>query len=52
MSGDGRFVEVQVTAERDPFDRAALDRLLDLAVTGVQQLLRRQLEALAEVDVS
>ena len=52
MSSDGRFVEVQVTAERDPFDRAALDRLLDLAATGVQQLLRRQLEALAEVDVS
>ena len=28
MTGDGRFVEVQGTAEREPFDRALLDRLL------------------------
>ena len=31
MTGDGRFVEVQSTAEKVPFDRARLDELLDLA---------------------
>ena len=34
MTGSGRFVEVQGTAEREPFDRAELDRLLDLAAAG------------------
>ena len=34
MTGDGAFVEVQGTAEGEPFDRALLDELLDLAVTG------------------
>ena len=35
MTGDGRFIEVQGTAEGAPFDRAALDGLLDLAVAGI-----------------
>ena len=38
MAGDGRLVEVQATAERDPFDRAQLDRLLDLAAAGIETL--------------
>src|SRR6266516_6358552 len=33
-TSDGRFVEVQGTAEREPFGRELLDELLDLAVTG------------------
>jgi len=45
-AGDGRFVEVQGTAEREPFDRDLLDRLLDLAVAGCADLARRQREAL------
>ena len=45
-TGDGRFVEVQGTAEREPFDRDLLDRLLDLAVTGCADLARLQREAL------
>jgi ribonuclease PH len=49
MTGDGRFVEVQGTAEAEPFDRALLDRLLDLAVTGCTELTRLQQEALARV---
>ena len=40
VTGDGRFVEVQGTAERRPFDRAELDRLLDLAVGGCAELDR------------
>ena len=38
MTGDGRLVEVQATAERDPFGRDLLDRLLDLAAGGIEQL--------------
>ena len=45
-TGDGRFVEVQGTAEREPFDRDLLDRLLDLAVAGCAGLARLQREAL------
>jgi ribonuclease PH len=45
-TGDGRFVEVQGTAEREPFDRDLLDRLLDLAVAGCADLTRLQREAL------
>ena len=47
-SGDGRFIEVQGTAEGQPFDRALLDSLLDLAVAGCEQLCTLQLEALAK----
>lgn len=45
-TGDGRLVEVQGTAEGEPFDRALLDRLLDLATGGYAELTRRQQEAL------
>ena len=45
-TGDGRFVEVQGTAEREPFDRDLLDKLLDLAVGGCADLARLQAEAL------
>ena len=34
-TGDGRLVEVQATAERDPFSRAQLDELLELATLGI-----------------
>ena len=45
MAGDGRLVEVQATAERDPFSRELLDRLLDLAATGIAELEAAQKEA-------
>ena len=51
MTGDGRFVEVQGTAEGHPFDRPTLNQLLDLAASGIEQLLQRQREALAEAGV-
>ena len=41
MTGDGRLVEVQATAERDPFSRELLDELLDLAAGGVAELALR-----------
>jgi len=46
MTGDGRFVEVQGTAEGAAFDRELLDGLLDLATTGCAELTRRQAAAL------
>ncbi|MBA2738717.1 MAG: ribonuclease PH [Nocardioidaceae bacterium] len=47
MTGDGRFIEVQGTAEGEPFDKVLLDRLLDLAAAGCADLTRIQSEALA-----
>ncbi|HLA66145.1 MAG TPA: ribonuclease PH [Acidimicrobiia bacterium] len=46
MTGSGGIIEVQGTAERNPFTRAALDRLLDLAASGVDRLVVAQREAL------
>lgn len=38
MTADGRLVEVQATAEKEPFSRAVLDALLDLAAGGIAEL--------------
>jgi len=46
MTGTGKFVEVQGTAEGEAFDRAELDALLDLAQKGCADLTRLQQEAL------
>lgn len=45
-TGDGRFVEVQGTAEGEPFDRKELNALLDLAAGGCADLEALQLSAL------
>lgn len=42
MTGDGEFVEVQGTAEGAAFDRAELDRMLDLASAGIATLVEKQ----------
>jgi len=47
MTGDGRLVEVQGTAEGEPFARADLERLLDLAAAGIERLTKIQRDALA-----
>jgi ribonuclease PH len=46
MTGAGRFVEVQGTAEGEPFTRAELDGLLALAAGGVAELVAHQRRAL------
>jgi len=46
MTGAGRYVEVQGTAEGEPFTRAQASELLDLAAGGIAQLIRMQREAL------
>jgi ribonuclease PH len=45
MTPDGRLVEVQATAEREPFSRELLDELLDLAAGGIEQISAAQEEA-------
>jgi ribonuclease PH len=46
LTGDGRLVEVQATAERAPFGRDALDELLDLAAAGIETIEQAQEQAL------
>jgi ribonuclease PH len=46
-AGTGALIEVQGTAEGDPFSRAQLDQLLDLGLAGCAQLTRLQQETLA-----
>ena len=48
MTGSGRFVEVQGTAEGEPFSRSELDDMLELAERGIGMLLDYQRAALAE----
>ncbi|SDL36875.1 ribonuclease PH [Tessaracoccus oleiagri] len=47
MTGSGKFIEVQGTAEGEPFSRDELGVLLDLGELGCRQLTAKQLEALA-----
>jgi ribonuclease PH len=46
MNGHGHFIEVQATSERIPFERDALNAMLDLAQSGIEQLFILQQEAL------
>jgi ribonuclease PH len=45
MTGSAELVEVQATAERDPFSRELLDALLDLAAGGIEELTAAQTES-------
>jgi ribonuclease PH len=47
-TGDGRFVEVQGTAETEPFDRDRMDEMLDAAEDGIAQLVDIQKQVLAK----
>jgi ribonuclease PH len=47
MTESGRFVEIQGTAEKEPFDRGALDQLLDHGAKGIKELFSVQRTALA-----
>ncbi len=46
MTGAGKFVEVQATAEHDPFDDAQLRRLVELARAGIRELVEMQKRAI------
>ena len=45
VTGSGKLIEVQATAEGEPFERAVFDRLVDLAVAGCSQIAAAQLKA-------
>jgi ribonuclease PH len=47
-TGDGRFIEVQGTAEREPFCREQMDNLLALAMTGLDALVAIQRETVVQ----
>jgi ribonuclease PH len=47
MTGAGKFVEVQATAERTPFDDGQLGELLSLARAGIRELIEIQKQAVA-----
>jgi ribonuclease PH len=47
MTQAGRFVEIQGTAEAEPFDRKQFDGMLDLAETGIRRLFELQSQVLA-----
>ncbi len=48
-TSDGRFIELQGTAETRPFDRRQLDALLELAETGIESLMAKQREIVGEL---
>jgi ribonuclease PH len=47
MTGNGRLLEVQATAETEPFERHVLDELLDLAQSGIAQIKEAQMDVVA-----
>ena len=48
IAGNGELIEVQATAERTPFGRASLDRLLELAAGGIEEIAGLQARVIAE----
>jgi len=48
-TGDGRFIELQGTAEREPFSRAQMDELVALGVHGIEQLVAIQKRVIAAI---
>lgn len=47
-TGDGRFIELQGTAEREPFSRAQMDEMVALGVRGIEELVEIQRRVIAE----
>lgn len=46
MTGDGRFIEVQGTAEKEPFSKNEMEKLLSLAKDGIEDIIAIQKKAL------
>jgi ribonuclease PH len=49
-TGDGRFIELQGTAEREPFSRSQMDELVALATRGIETLIGLQKQVIAEAQ--
>ena len=50
MTGAGKFVEVQGTAESAPFTRKQMERMADTAQEGIRELLKAQKKVLASIS--
>ena len=48
MTGAGKYIEIQGTAEESPFDRSQLESMLQLAGTGIRELIAIQRKLLGE----
>jgi ribonuclease PH len=49
MTGSGLFIEVQGTAERDPFTKEQLDLMTEMAASGIQKIIERQREIVGDL---
>ena len=49
-TGDGRFIELQGTAEREPFNRVQMDEMVALGVRGIEELIAIQQKAISELS--
>src|SRR6185437_3929300 len=49
-TGDGRFIELQGTAEREPFNRAQMDELVSLAMRGIEALICIQKQVISQIE--
>jgi len=49
-TGDGRFIELQGTAEREPFSRAQMDEMVALGTRGIEALIGVQKEVIAQIE--
>jgi ribonuclease PH len=49
-TGDGRFIELQGTAEREPFTRAQMDELVALGVRGIETLICMQKAVISQIE--
>ncbi len=50
MTGTGKIIEIQGTAERAPFDRALFDQMIECASCGISELARRQYDLLGDLS--
>ncbi len=50
MTRGGQFIEVQGTAEQDPFSRDLLDKMVDVATRGILELTEKQIEIFGEIN--
>lgn len=49
-TGDGRFIELQGTAEREPFSREQMDKLVALGMVGIEELIGLQKQVIADME--
>jgi ribonuclease PH len=51
-TGDGRFIELQGTAEREPFSRSQMDEMVALASRGIETLLAAQKKIISGIEIT